>query len=290
MKSCPAHKVPVPPVMCRYRYHPLVFVLLICLLSCSCCTVLLAEETGSSAGELDLDEASAAVDRLDLGAALIDQDDGQQGGVYLQYTRSFGKHQIAFAMPFFDAELGGDLYLHAGDLVFDYAWSPWHEVSASPWVTEDFGTGISLSLPTGSVANGTGSGSVMLAPRLGTVFKLGNSWGISPSIEYQYAFAYEDNAEVTRGIDIKSQFVYLSSKAFWVNLTPSYLHDLMSGAGGLGGGVIFGKLLARHLALSLGYSREPVYSESRDKVSFDYANVWELGIHIPLNYKNRVSD
>lgn len=261
--------------------------LLIYLLSCSCCTVLLAQEAGNSAGGLDLDAANAAVDRLDLGVAIIDQDDGEQGGVYLQYTRSFGKHQIALATPFFDTELGGDLYLHAGDLVFDYAWSPWHEVSASPWVTEDFGTGISLSLPTGSVANGTGSGSVILAPRLGTVFKLRNSWAISPSIEYQYAFAYEDKAELIRGIEIKSQFVYLSSKAFWVNLTPGYLYDLLSGARALGGGVIFGKLLARHLALSLGYSREPVYSESGDKVSFDYANVWEFGIHIPISYKNR---
>lgn len=242
-----------------------------------------ADDTGPGR-KVTLERAQTSVDRLDFSLARINQASGDQGGLVAQYNRTFGNHQVALATPFFDTTFGGGLYLHAGDLIFDYAWAPGQQFSAGPWVPSDVGTGIRLSVPTGSVANGTGSGSVILAPRLGGVIEVG-SWAIAPSIEYQYAFEYESNAELVRGVGLESQFIYISQQAFWFNLTPTYIRDFNSNQGALGGRIAVGKLITLHFALSLRYVREPVYGERQAEDGFDYANIWELGIHVPLHYK-----
>jgi hypothetical protein len=226
-----------------------------------------------------------AVDRLDLTASVIEQGANEEGTLTLQYTRSFGSHQLAFATPLVDTALGGGLNLNAGDLVLEYAWTPRKKISAGPWVPTDYGTGIQLSIPTGSVANGTGSGSVILAPRLGGVFHVGPGWAIAPSIEYQYAFEYEENSQRTRGIAAASQFVYIGPNGFWVNLTPVYIQDLNNQQGAFGAGVIAGKLLSSHFAISIQYLREPVYGDPELGKGFNYANIWQLVFHFPLHYK-----
>lgn len=119
--------------------------------------------------------AQGAARRFDTEIGFIDAADADQFSVQLQYTSVLRKkHQLTAALPLVDPDLAGLPALRSGDLKLGYSYSFKQTISANPWIPSNIGTGIGLSLPTGSFSDGSGSGSYVVSPRLGYVATIGH--------------------------------------------------------------------------------------------------------------------
>lgn len=230
-------------------------------------------------------KAESAVDRVDVAISYLEQAPTDEAAVESKYTKIIGSHhQVTAIASLVDSDIDSGSGLRAGDLRFGYSYTPNQKLTANPWVPSDIGIGFGLSIPTGDVDDGTGTGSWLLAPRLGYVATIGGNFVIAPSAEYIFSFGEETGAEKTRAASMSVQMLYVAPAASWIQWTPSYVYDIELDEGGIGNVIRIGKLFARHFALSIDYGRLPVFSKVPDGSRTDYANVWTLGFHVPFNY------
>ena len=243
------------------------------------------ENANGDGSVLSAVQAEGAVNRVDLAVGLVEQPLIDQAVVDSKYTRIIGSHhQITVAMAAIDSDIDTGSGLKAGDLRFGYSYTPKQNLSANPWVPSAVGSGFGLSIPTGDLEDGSGTGSWILAPRLGFVSKLGPGFVISPSFEFLYSFAEETGAPDIRVAGVSAQLLYVNPNAFWLQWTPLYGYDLELDGGEFGSVFGAGKLFARSFAISIDYGRVPVFKTVSGGVASDHANTWTLGFHFPFNY------
>lgn len=230
-------------------------------------------------------QAQGAVNRVDVAISYIEQSPADQAVAESKYTRIIGSHhQVTVVAALVDSDIDSDSGLRAGDLKFGYSFTPNQKLTANPWVPSDVGIGMGLSIPTGDLDDGTGTGSWRFAPRLGYVSTIGSNFAIAPSLEYIFSFGEETGAEEIRAAEMSVQMLYVAPEAFWIQWTPEYAYNLELDAGAFGNLIRIGKLFAQHFALSIDYGRQPVFSKVPGGSTTDYANVWTLGFHFPFNY------
>ena len=235
--------------------------------------------------DLSAEEAQGAVNRVDVAASYIEQAPADQAVVESKYTRIIGSHhQVTVVAALVDSDIDSGSGLRAGDLRFGYSFTPNQKLTANSWVPSDVGIGMGLSIPTGDLDDGTGTGSWRLAPRLGYVSTIGSNFVIAPSLEYIFPFGEETGAEEIRAAGLSVQMLYVAPEAFWVQWTPGYVYDIELDDGAFGNVIRIGKLFAQHFALSIDYGRLPVFSKTPGGSTTGYANVWTLGVHVPFNY------
>ncbi len=230
-------------------------------------------------------QAQGAVNRVDVAISYIEQPPADQAVVESKYTRIIGSHhQVTVVAALVDSDIDSGSGLQGGDLEFGYSFTPNQKLTANPWVPSDVGIGFGLSIPTGDLDDGTGTGSWLLAPRLGYVSTIGSNFAIAPALEYIFSFAEETGAEEIRLAALSLQILYVAPDAFWFQWTPQYVYNLEIDEGAFGNVFRVGKLFTRHFALSIDYGRLPVFSGVPGGSTTDYANVWTLGFHFPFNY------
>lgn len=233
--------------------------------------------------------AQGAARRVDIETAITDTSDADEFSWAFQYTSVLGgKHQLTALLPLVDPDLGGLPALRNGDLALGYSYTYGEEITANPWIPSNIGTGIGLSLPTGDLADDTGSGSYIVAPRLGYVWQLNYGMALLPSLEYRRSFAAEDGAIDISAFGAALPLIYVNPRAFWVNVTPLYLRDITHATGSAGGALLVGKLFLKHLAVSLSYQLLPEFGAGDDgDIETDLLRVWNLGFHMPFSYGAR---
>ncbi len=243
------------------------------------------ENANGDGSVLSAVKAQGAVNRVDVAVSYIEQVPTDQAVVESKFTKIIGSHhQVTVAAPLVDSDIDSSSGLRGGDLKFGYSFTPNQKLTANPWVPSDVGIGVGLSIPTGDLDDGTGTGSWLLAPRLGYVATPGRNFAIAPSLEYIFSFAEETGAEEIRAAGMSVQMLYVDPKAFWIQWTPGYVYDIELDDGAFSNVIRIGKLFARHFALSIDYGRLPVFSKTPGGSTTDYADVWTLGVHIPFNY------
>ena len=243
------------------------------------------ENTNRDGSVLPAVQAQGAINRVDISASYIEQAPADQAVVESKYTKIIGSHhQVTVIAALVDSDIDSGSGLRGGDLKFGYSFTPNQQLTANPWVPSDVGIGFGLSIPTGDLDDGTGTGGWLLAPRLGYVATIGSNFAIAPALEYIFSFAEETGAEETRLAALSVQILYVAPDAFWFQWTPEYAYNLELDAGAFGNVFRIGKLFAQHFALSIDYERLPVFSKTPGGSTTDYANVWTLGVHFPFNY------
>jgi hypothetical protein len=230
--------------------------------------------------------AQGASRRFDTEVGLIDAPGADGLSWQFQYTSVLRKkHQLTAVLPLIDPDVSGRIALRSGDLALGYSYSFKHEISANPWVPSNIGTGIGVSLPTGSFSDGTGTGSYVLAPRLGYVAKIGRSFALLPSLEYRRSFAAKDGATDFKAIAGTMPVYYVNPKAFWVSFSPIYLEDLSLRSGAFGYSLAVGKLFLKNLAVSLAYARLPEFEQNTNGENETiHQNALTVGFHLPFSY------
>ena len=243
------------------------------------------ENANDDGSVLSAAKAEGAVNRVDVAISYIEQAPADQAVVESKYTRIIGSHhQVTVVAALVDSDIDSGSGLRAGDLRFGYSFTPNQKLTANPWVPSDVGIGMGLSIPTGDLDDGTGTGSWRLAPRLGYVATIGSNFVIAPSLEYIFSFGEETGAKEIRAAGLSVQMLYVAPEAFWVQWTPGYVYDIELDDGAFGNVIRIGKLFSQHFALSIDYGRLPVFSKTPGGSTTDYANVWTLGVHFPFNY------
>lgn len=232
-------------------------------------------------------EAQGASRRFDTEVAFLDADGADELSWQLQYTSVLGKkHQLTAVVPFIDSDVGGRLSLRSGDLAIGYSYTFKQEITANPWIPSNIGSGIGISLPTGDLGDGTGSGSTIVSPRLGYVATLGKSMALLPSLQYRRSFARENGAADIKAIAGALPFFYVNPRAFWINLSPIYLRDITHNLDAPGASVIVGKLFLKNLAISLSYTWMPTFAfDNRGESDIKYQSSWIAGFHLPFSYQ-----
>jgi len=230
--------------------------------------------------------AQAATRRFDSEISFLENEQSEQLSWAFQYTSVVKKkHQLTAVLPLVDPDAGNRLSLRNGDLTLGYSYTFQQEITANPWVPSNIGTGIGISLPTGDLGDGTGSGSYIVAPRLGYVAKLGRSMALLPSLEYRRSFASEHGAIDVKSIAGALPLFYVNRNAFWINLSPLYFRDISHGLDAPGASIIVGKLFLKHLAVSLTYSWLPSFSvDDTGDSRTEYDSSLIFGFHIPFSY------
>jgi hypothetical protein len=243
------------------------------------------ENANGDGSVLSAVKAQGAVNRVDVAASYIEQSSVDQAVVESKYTKIIGSHhQVTVLAPLIDSDIDSGSGLRGGDLKFGYSFTPNQKLTANPWVPSDVGIGVGLSIPTGDLDDGTGTGSWLLAPRLGYVATVGSNFAIAPAAEYIFSVAEESGAEEIRAAGMSVQMLYVAPKAFWIQWTPGYIYNIELDEGAFGNVIRIGKLFSRHFALSIDYGRLPVFSKTPGGSTTDYANVWTLSVHFPFNY------
>jgi hypothetical protein len=243
-----------------------------------------------AADQNDLPSAGSALgasQRFDTELAVTEASGGEQLSWQFKYTRVLrSKHQFTAALPILDPDLDHKLSLRNGDLALGYAYTFNETISANPWIPSNAGSGIGLSLPTGDWRKGTGSGSYILGARLGNVVRVNEQLALTPSVEYFHSFSGQQGAPAIRSSGATVPLVYVRNKTNWINVSPIYLFDFERSQGAPGGSLLLGKLLLRHLAVSISYSRIPTFSEQASgDVTTEYISSWILGFHLPFSYR-----
>ena len=243
------------------------------------------ENTNDDGSVLSAAQAQGAVNRVDIAASYIGQAPADQAVVESKYTRIIGSHhQVTVLAALVDSDIDSGSGLRAGDLKFGYSFTPNQKLTANPWVPSDVGIGVGLSIPTGDLDDGTGTGSWLLAPRLGYVATIGSNFAIAPALEYIFSFGEESGAEKIRAARMSIHILFVAPQAIWIQWTPGYIYDIELDEGAFGNIIRIGKLFTKHFALSIDYGRQPVFSKVSGGSTTDYANVWTLGFHFPFNY------
>ena len=243
------------------------------------------ESTNGGDSSLSATGAQAATNRFDVGFSHIDQPLIDQTSMEAKFTRIIGSHHhVVILAPLVDSDIDSGKGLRGGDLEIGYSYTPKQKLSANPWVPSDVGTGIGLSIPTGDLDDGTGTGSWRLAPRLGFVSKIGRSLAIAPALKYIFSFAEETGAAETRLLALAAPIIYVGPRAFWIQWTPEYAYNFKVDDGAFGTVLQVGKLFTQHFAVSIDYARVPVFKAVGGGTTSDHANVWTLGFHFPFKY------
>ena len=169
-------------------------------------------------------KAEGAVSRVDVAASYAEQTPTDQAVVGSKYTKIIGSHhQVTVVASLVDSDIDSGSGLRAGDLKFGYSYTPNQKLTANPWVPSDVGIGFGLSIPTGDLDNGTGTGSWLLAPRFGYVATIGSNFVIAPAAEYIFSFGEETGAEEIRAAGVSVQMLYVGPAASWIQWTPGYV-------------------------------------------------------------------
>lgn len=243
------------------------------------------ENANGDGSVLSAAQAQGAVNRVDVAVSDFDQAPADQTTLESRFTTIIASHhQISVIAALVDSDIDSGNDLSAGDIKMSYSYTPNQQLTANPWVPLDVGIGFGLSIPTGDLDDGTGTGSWLLAPRLGYVSTIGRNFAIAPALEYIFSFSEETGAEKIRLAALGVQILYVAPDAFWFQWTPEYAYNLELDAGAFANVFTIGKLFARHFAVSIDYGRVPVFAGVPGGSTTDYANVWTLGFHFPFNY------
>ena len=243
------------------------------------------ENANGDGSVLSAAQAQGAVNRVDIAVSDFDQAPADQTTLESRFTTIIASHhQISVIAALVDSDIDSGNDLSAGDLKMSYSYTPNQQLTANPWVPSDVGIGMGLSIPTGDLDDGTGTGSWLLAPRLGYVLTIGRNFAIAPALEYIFSFSEETGAEKIRLAVLGVQILYVAPDAFWFQWTPEYAYNLELDAGAFANVFRIGKLFARYFAVSIDYGRVPVFAGVPGGSTTDYANIWTLGFHFPFNY------
>jgi hypothetical protein len=237
--------------------------------------------------QLSAARADAAYSRFDTSVGYVDQSGPDQATLEMQFTRVFGgNHQVTAVLPLIDPDVDSSATLRGGDIKLGYSYTPAHALTANPWVPSDIGTGIGLSIPTGDVSDGTGTGSYIVAPRVGFVKTIGKGFAVSPNIQYLYSFDEGDDGIEFREWGFAAQLIYVGPRTIWVNWTPEYLYDTNVDDGDFGHTFIVGKLFTRHFALSFEYSRVPTFVPTASGSETEFTQSYLVNFHVPFGYQH----
>lgn len=229
--------------------------------------------------------AQGAINRFDIGFSYIDPPLIDQATIEAQFTRIIASHHhVVIVAPLVDSDIDSGNGFRGGDLEIGYSYTPKQELTANPWVPSNVGSGIGLSIPTGNLDDGTGTGSWLLAPRLGFVSTIGGKLTIAPGLEYVFSFAEETGAEEIRLAVVSAQVLYVAPRVVWFQWTPEYAYNLELDAGAFANVFRIGKLFTRHFAVSIDFGRVPVFAKVPGGSTTNHANLWTLSVHFPFNY------
>ena len=235
--------------------------------------------------ELHAANAEQASTRFDLNFNYTEIADIEQGDIESRLTHVFARsHQVLVVAPLIDANLDESPSLRGGDIEIGYSYTPGITLNANPWVPSKIGNGIGISIPTGDLEDGTGTGSWRLSPRLGFVKTYGNKLSIAPSAQYVLSLAEESGADKTRLLALTMPLTLVGTASAWLQFTPEYAYSFESDKGGFGGVITIGKLLARNIALSAAYTYQPVLPDSNGDRPSNHSNVWTVSLHFPFGY------
>ena len=240
-----------------------------------------------SAEGLHAASAEQASTRFDLNFNYTEIADIEQGNIEARLTHVFARsHQVLVVAPLTDANLDENPSLRGGDVEVGYSYTPGITLNASPWVPSKIGNGVGISIPTGDLEDGTGTGSWRLSPRLGFVKMFDNKFSLAPSAQYIFSFAEESGAEKTRLLALAMPVTFVGTASAWLQWTPEYAYSFESDKGAFGGVFTIGKLIARNIALSASYTYQPVLPDSNGDRPSNHANVWTVSLHFPFGYTN----
>jgi len=81
-------------------------------------------------------------------------------------------------------------------------------------------------------------------------------------------------------------FTYVGIRSAWIQWTPEYLNDTELKKSAFGSVLRVGKMFTPRLAVSLDYSRTPVFRPVFGEIDKDYLNIWAVTAYFPFGLKN----
>lgn len=136
------------------------------------------------------------------------------------------KTNLAVTVPLIDPAFEVDHNSGIGDTTIAFSWTPLHTMSVRPWVPKQMGTGLQVTLPTGTPGKGRGLDTILLSPYLGLAIPVNDRLTLLPSLLYSHS-----TGETVFGTDLRFLTAdlginYLHTSYWWVTLSGAFVYDL----------------------------------------------------------------
>jgi len=155
---------------------------------------------------------------------------------------------LSASLSYLDSQLDSVFGAGIGDPTLTFSRAPGVDISISPWVPRQIGTGISMILPTGKTSEGHSLGATVVAPFVGLVFPIGDSFSIFPGAMYMRSL---DKTFTGKDLDLAVLDLgggWLSSKGTWIRLYVALIRDLKSDESYYNSAISVGRVLFANCA------------------------------------------
>jgi hypothetical protein len=192
--------------------------------------------------------------RIDFGAIFLDGLSTDSLDFLVGYTYNLtSRSNLSISMSYINPDLQASGDSGIGDTTVALSYVPKLEISANPWVPKTVGSGFAVLAPTGSASAGRSLDSWVLAPYLGFILPLSESFFVAPQLGYVHSLD-----ETITGTDLRLGFGelgfgYVSQGGFWTSYFPQLIRDWKSDESAINHRISVGKMVSRSFGLSLDY-------------------------------------
>ena len=216
---------------------------------------LVAEQCAAQDEEEQQSTIMESRHRLDFSIAYLDTflDDSLSGAIGYTYSLTPNTN-IGGSISYLDSRFDQDGGAGIGDTSLTLSWAPAVANSVQPWVPRRVGTGLSVILPTGDPVDGRSLDATVIAPFLGLVYPVYESFFIYPSLSY-----YRSIDKIFTGADLNIAVAdlgvgWVSSKGVWVNLYAALVRDFEIDEGYLNTAISVGMVFSKNWGASIDYN------------------------------------
>ena len=207
----------------------------------------IASETGDA-------ESSVPVNRLAFTTAFFNSINLDKLTGLFGYTRNLSpKSNLNVRAAYMDARFGRSGGMGFGDTTVTWSYLPNYEISVGPWFPRVVGSGIAVTLPTGSVKEGRGLGGTIVTPFVGTVFPLTDTLSITPNLAYAYSLDPILTGFDVRMAQIDIGLTMVRNSGWWGSGFFGFLHDFEVNNTSFGARLSAGKVFGNGWGLSAHY-------------------------------------
>jgi hypothetical protein len=245
--------------------------------------LLLASSCAWSESSLEAGEQrTPARHRLDFSAVFLDAASSDSINGLLGYTYNLTDNSnLNFSLPYIDPDLSAGSNSGIGDMVAAYSIVPSAQLSANPWVPRTIGSGVAISIPTGSTKEGRSLGSWILYPYLGLSLPMSKRFFFAPQIGYIHSLSETAAGTDLRLISTETGFSFVALNGFWTSYFPKFIFDLKTNDWAINHRLSVGKMFSTRIGVSLDYTFVERFGFGSDiPIDGGYDGLWEVNFHI----------
>lgn len=248
------------------------------------------ETTEAAASVSEESDHETARHRFDMGFQLVDTPKGDTYIGLFGYTWAF-KPTMSFSWGVtldrsdlrFTGEGGivDEDHVGLGDSLLIYSYEPSARITASPWIPNSIGFGMTLLVPTGDASRFLGADMFVASPRAGWVYELKKHFVFLPAFSYSKSFAHGDFAVPLEDAAVEFGLVWVHRSNFWISYLPELVYDFELEDWLYNDSFSVGKMFGPRIGFSVGYG----ILEKTNPVALRHDYAWHLLFHYVLPRK-----